>query len=92
MTRAPRPCVNAGLPPGAYDALTHGLPPSRLWSLLLEVAEARAARRSPADLVEQWDRDRFVQHAVVDQRSLVEVDRHLHFSAGPGIASRSPRW
>jgi hypothetical protein len=44
---------------------------------LLEVAEVRAARRSPADLLDQWDRDRFVQQAVVDQRSLVEVDRHL---------------
>ena len=77
MTRAPRPWVNAGLPPGAYDALTRGLPGSRLWSLLLEVADARAARRAPADLVEQWERDRFVQYAAVDQRSLVEVDRHL---------------
>jgi hypothetical protein len=27
--------------------------------------------------VEQWDRDRFVQPAPVDQRSLIEVDRHL---------------
>jgi hypothetical protein len=76
MTRTARPWVKAGLPSGAYDALTHGLPPSLLWSLLLEVAEARAARRAPADLVEQWQRDRFVQPAV-DQRSLVEVDRHL---------------
>jgi hypothetical protein len=77
MTRAARPWVNAGLPPGTYDVLTHGLPASRLWSLLLDVAEARAAQRRPADLVEQWDRDRFVQPALVDQRSLVEVDRHL---------------
>ena len=77
MTRPSRPWVNAGLPAGAYDALTDGLPASRLWSLLLEVAEARAAGRRPAELVEQWDRDRFVQPALVDQRSLVEVDRHL---------------
>lgn len=77
MKRTVRPWVNAGLPPGAYDALAGGLPASRLWSLLLEVAEARAARRRPADLVEQWDRDRFVQPALVDQRSLVEVDQHL---------------
>jgi hypothetical protein len=27
--------------------------------------------------MEQWDRDRFVQPAIVDQRSLLEVDRHL---------------
>src|SRR5438552_2620089 len=77
MTRTIRPWVKAGLPAGAYDAITDGLPASRLWSLLLEVAEARAAARRPADLMEQWDRDRFVQPAIVDQRSLVEVDRHL---------------
>ena len=77
MTRTARPWIGAGLPPGAYDALTDGLPPSRLWSLLLEVAEARAAGRRPAELLEQWDRDRFVQPALVDQRSLIDVDRHL---------------
>ena len=77
MTRPSRPWVNPGLPAGAYDALTDGLPGSQLWSLLLEVAEARAAGRWPADLVEQWDRDRFVKPALVDQRSLVEVDRYL---------------
>ena len=77
MTQTIRPWVKAGLPPGAYDAITDGLPASRLWSLLLEVAEARAAARRPADLMEQWDRDRFVQPAIVDQRGLVEVDRHL---------------
>jgi len=77
MTRPSRSWATAGLPPGAYDELTRGLPASRLWSLLLEVAEARATGRRPADIVEQWDRDRFVQPAIVDQRSLVEVDGHL---------------
>jgi hypothetical protein len=72
-----RAWVAAGLPSTVYDELTRGLPASRLWSLLMEVADARAAGRRPADLVEQWDRDRFVQPAIVDQRSLVEVDRHL---------------
>ena len=77
MTPPSRSWVTAGLAPGAYDELTRGLPASRLWSLLLEVAEARATGRRPAELVEQWDRDRFVQPAIVDQRTLVEVDRHL---------------
>ena len=77
VTPPGRRWITRGLPPGAYDALADGLPASRLWSLLLEVAEARAGARAPADLVEQWDRDRFVQPALVDQRSLVEVDRHL---------------
>jgi hypothetical protein len=66
-----------GLPPGTYEALADGLPASRVWSLLLEVAEARAAGRRTADLVAQWERDRFVQPGVVDQRSLIEVDRLL---------------
>jgi hypothetical protein len=77
MTRTARPWVKEGLPPGAYDMLADGLPASRLWSLLLEVAEARAAGRRPSDLAVQWDRDRFVRPAIVDQRSLLEVDRHL---------------
>src|SRR5918996_802207 len=77
MTPPSRSWITAGLPPAAYDELTCGLSASRLWSLLLEVAEARAAGRRFAELVEQWDRDRFVQPSIVDQRSLVEVDGHL---------------
>jgi hypothetical protein len=77
MTQPSRSWIAAGLPPTTYDELTRGLPASRLWSLLLDVAGARAARRRSADLLEQWDRDRFVQPAIVDQRTLVEVDRHL---------------
>jgi hypothetical protein len=77
MTPSSRAWVTAGLPLGAYEELTRELPASRLWSLLLDVAEARAAGRRTAELVEQWDRDRFVQPSIVDQRSLVEVDGHL---------------
>lgn len=86
VKRTSRPWVTAGLPPGAYDALTGGLPGSRLWSLLLHVAEARARERRPAELLEQWDRDRFVQPAIVDQRSLLEVDGHL-LEAAPTFES-----
>jgi hypothetical protein len=77
MTRTERSWVTVGLPPGAYEALARQLPPSRLWSLLQEVAEARAAGRRTADLVEQWERDRFVQPGLVDQRRLLELDRLL---------------
>ena len=77
MTQTPRSWVTAGLPPGTYEALTGGLPASRLWSLLLDVAEARAVRRRPAELMEQWDRDRFVQPGIVDQRTFVDIDGHL---------------
>ena len=58
------------------DALV-GLPASRLWSLLLEVAESRATARRTGDLAAQWDRDRFVRPSVVDQRTLMVVDRQL---------------
>ena len=76
MTRTSRTWVESGLPPGVYDALIRDIPASRLWSLLLAVAESRAVRR-PSELVEQWDRDRFVQPALVGQRASVEVDGHL---------------
>jgi hypothetical protein len=72
-----RSWVTAGLPPGTHEALAGGLPASRLWSLLLDVVEARAAARRPAVLTEQWDRDRFVQPASVDQRVQLAVDGHL---------------
>src|SRR5688572_23586260 len=77
MTRTSRPWVAAGLPPGTYEALTEELPASRLWSLLLDVAEARATGRRPAELLKEWGRDRVVLPAIVDQRTLVEVDGHL---------------
>jgi hypothetical protein len=66
-----------GLPPEAREALASGLPASEVWSLLLGVMEARASRRAPASLRQQWERDRFVQPCQIDQRSLVEMDRHL---------------
>src|SRR5262245_61130338 len=86
LSRTARPWLAAGLPKDAYDALKTGLPASRLWSLLLGVMEARAAARRPAALVEQWNHDRFVQPAAIDQRSLLEVDRHL-LSAASGFES-----
>src|SRR5262245_33121014 len=81
MTRTARPWVKAGLPPDRFDLLADGLPASRLWSLLIEIAAARAAVRRPSDVLEQWDRDRFVQPGIVDQRSLLEIDQHLLASA-----------
>src|SRR5262245_11922766 len=77
MVRSPRPWISAGLPSGAYEVLTVTLPASRLWSLLLEIVEARAAARKTAALMEQWERDRFVELAAVDQRAQLEVDRDL---------------
>ena len=77
MRQPSRQWIAAGFPADAFDALAGGLEASRVWSLLLAVAEARAGDRAVQDLVEQWTHDRFVQPAYVDQRSLIEVDRHL---------------
>jgi hypothetical protein len=72
-----RSWTTGGIPDDAYAAIARELPASRLWSLLLEVVEARAAARRTASLVEQWERDRFVELAAVDQRAQLEVDREL---------------
>jgi hypothetical protein len=77
MTRNRREWITAGLPDGAYDALARGLSGSRLWSLLMEVFDARASARALPAIAEQWATDRFVQPGVVDQRTHVEVDRQL---------------
>ena len=60
-----------------YHALTEGLSASELWSLLLEVFSARARRRTPATLLDQWSRDGFVQVSPVDQRTMLAVESEL---------------
>lgn len=59
------------------DALSRGMAPSELWSLLLAVFERRAARRTPAQVRQQWAADRFVQPCPVNQRTLNQLDSHL---------------
>jgi hypothetical protein len=72
-----RDWARAGLDGAAYAALAEGLAASELWSLLLGIAERRAAQRSAANLLQQWEKDRFVQPAYIDQRTLNELDAHL---------------
>ncbi len=67
----------AGLDGAALEALAEGLPASELWSLLLGVLARRAGRRSPVELLRQWENDRFVQPAFIDQRALIALDGHL---------------
>jgi hypothetical protein len=66
-----------GLAEAAYGALASGLAASDLWSLLLGVMEQRAAQRTPASVKQQWERDRFVSPAYIDQRTLNALDGHL---------------
>ena len=77
MNPPERSWTTARLDEAAHAALAEGLPASEVWSLLLDVFARRAGRRSPADLVRQWERDRFVQPAYIDQRTLNEMDGHL---------------
>lgn len=69
--------ARAGLDETAYTALAEGLAASELWSLLLNVAEQRAAQQSAANLLQQWEKDRFVVPSYIDQRTLNELDGHL---------------
>jgi hypothetical protein len=69
--------THAGIQETAYAALTQGLAASELWSLLLGVAEQRAAQRSAAQVLQQWEKDRFVSPAYIDQRTLNQLDSHL---------------
>jgi hypothetical protein len=72
-----RDWTHAGIQEAAYAALAKGLAASELWSLLLGVAEQRAAQRSAAHVQRQWENDRFVCPSYVDQRTLNQLDGHL---------------
>ena len=77
MNSSDRTWSREGLGAAARDALASGMPASEVWSLLLGVLEERAKQRTPANLRQQWERDRFVQPCYVDQRTLNELDGHL---------------
>jgi hypothetical protein len=72
-----RSWVRKGIDAAAFAALSKGLAASELASLLLGVFEERASRRAPADIRQQWQRDRFVAPAPVDQRTFNALDSHL---------------
>lgn len=72
-----RPWTSSDIDNDAYEALAEGLPASEVWSLLLGVVARRAEERAPADLLRQWEQDRFVQPAFIDQRTLNALDGHL---------------
>jgi hypothetical protein len=77
MSASDRKWSHEGLGAEARAALASGMPASELWSLLLGVLEERAKQRTPANLRQQWERDRFVAPCYVDQRTLNELDGHL---------------
>src|SRR5262245_30325453 len=83
MTTSKRTWAGAELDAAAREALSAGLAASELWSLLLGVLEQRARAKTPAALLEQWGRDRFVQPSAIDQRTLNELDTQLLAAAAP---------
>ena len=81
-----RPWIVDALGAEAFDRLATGLAGAELQSVLLEVMAARAAARTPAELVAQYTRDRFCQPSPVDLRVSVELDGHL-LAAADGFAA-----
>ncbi|MEV5960492.1 hypothetical protein AB0L70_01935 [Kribbella sp. NPDC051952] len=67
----------AKLPEGSRDALVDGLSPSELQSVLLDVSRERAAKVTPARLLQRWQQDRFVRPSPVDPRRLVKTQQLL---------------
>ena len=68
--------------PDLLEVLTQRLSQSDLQSLLLEVYRQRAYTLTPAHLLGQYERNRFVQPAAVDPKQLLEFDR-LAYSVLP---------
>lgn len=77
MSSTNRTWTTAGFSESAYAALASGLRASEVWSLLLSALERRARQRTPAAVMQQWESDRFVQPAYVDQRVLNRLDSRL---------------
>jgi hypothetical protein len=72
-----QPWVIEALGEQGFAALAEGMPASEVWSLLLSVIERRSMKRTPPAVLQQWEADRFVRPAPVDQRTFVELDGHL---------------
>jgi hypothetical protein len=74
----------------AFDRLATHLSGSQLSSVLLEVMQHRAAARTPAEVLAQYERDPFCRPAEVDLRTALDVDRHLLAAAADFEAIELP--
>jgi hypothetical protein len=72
-----RSWIGRALDDSVLGALRSGLSATQLWSALLDIVEQRAGQRTIPDLRRQWESDRFVAPAYIDQRTLLELDREL---------------
>jgi hypothetical protein len=78
--------------PGIADLLAQRLPPTDLQSLLLAVSSRRAAHTRPVDLLQRYERDRFVHPSAQAPASLIELERlaHTALPAGFELLALSP--
>ena len=63
------------------DGLVEGLPPTDLQSLMLHVYRARSARRSPSEIMAQYERSLTLRPSAAHPRALIEVERMAFESA-----------
>ena len=76
----------AKLPAGSRDALVNGLSASELQSVLLDVSRERAAKVTPARLLQRWQQDRFVRPSPADPRRLAKTRQRLWEALPPKFA------
>lgn len=65
------------LPAGSREVFIDGLSQSELQSALLDVSRARAAKVTPARVMQRWREDRFVRPSTIDPRQLVKTQAML---------------
>ena len=65
----------------AVEGLVRRLPPTDLQSLMLHVYRKRSAKRSPSEILAQYDRALMLQPSTADPRALIEVERLAFESA-----------
>jgi hypothetical protein len=73
------------MPDGSRQALTAGLSPADLRTLLLGVASARAAAVSPAEIMRRWQQDRLVRPASSDPRPVAALESRLWQLLPPAV-------
>src|SRR5438067_8568106 len=71
--------------PGLLEVLSSRLAPTDLQSLLLAVYQARAARQTPARVLDQYRHNRFVRPAAVGLRARLALDQLAMDCAAPAF-------
>src|SRR5436190_20750114 len=70
---------------GIVDLLAHRLPASDLQALLLAVTRRRVAQIRPAELLERYERDRFVRPSKLAPGAVRELERRAESTLPPGF-------